>query len=534
MNAPLDIGRLSTRIRSSEPERAQALAGQLRQVAGPRLARALDGAGARALARAGLPAEAMVAVRRLDLALRISADVDARQLANGWAAAFEAALAHLLANTPPGDDDPDAAAVWFADAWAAEGRHLARRAAGLPDAWWAQDLAGGDGHGEGVAAPDLSASLAALTILLRWLARDPPRALGAMAALARADAHIATLLDADAARSLTRHLLGLFAQPAGPAPTSPLAHSTPSPSPTANRQLEQALAPIAELRTALLATLHAGAGPRGTSNEQALGQASPWLLATLFASNPALTRLPATTIEPALAGWLQRTTAPKPAATHTAAEAPSARPESPAATPEPPATAPDAAPALLPDRHAIHAGGLLLLLRPMARLGLLPPPEHLAQRLGDLALTALRRALAPLLPAERAVAQERERPLLAVFAPECDWRERIATLPVHDPAAADALLDALVDAIPADITFAPGAPRRIFGSAQPAFATAPARRLACLLLRPGQLAITAWDAEMTWPLDSIDLALRRAGWDQDPGWLPWLGRSLRWRFGDAS
>ena len=35
MNAPLDIGRLSTRIRSSEPERAQALAGQLRQVAGP-------------------------------------------------------------------------------------------------------------------------------------------------------------------------------------------------------------------------------------------------------------------------------------------------------------------------------------------------------------------------------------------------------------------------------------------------------------------------------------------------------------------
>ena len=51
MNAPLDIGRLSTRIRSSEPERAQALAGQLRQVAGPGLTRALDGAGERALAR---------------------------------------------------------------------------------------------------------------------------------------------------------------------------------------------------------------------------------------------------------------------------------------------------------------------------------------------------------------------------------------------------------------------------------------------------------------------------------------------------
>ena len=65
MNAPLDIGRLSTRIRSSEPARAQALAGQLRQVAGPGLARALDGSGERALARAGLPASARVAVRAL-------------------------------------------------------------------------------------------------------------------------------------------------------------------------------------------------------------------------------------------------------------------------------------------------------------------------------------------------------------------------------------------------------------------------------------------------------------------------------------
>jgi hypothetical protein len=35
----------------------------------------------------------------------------------GWAAAFEAALAGLLARTPAGDDD-DASVVWFADAWA--------------------------------------------------------------------------------------------------------------------------------------------------------------------------------------------------------------------------------------------------------------------------------------------------------------------------------------------------------------------------------------------------------------------------------
>ena len=292
--------------------------------------------------------------------------------------------------------------------------------------------------------------------------------------------------------------------------------------------MEPALARLADLRAALRAAL---GGPAGTPEEPAL--AVPWLLATLFARHPALARLPAAAIEPALAHWLQRAVAPPPVAPEPpaplAAEprpTPADRPDSAAA---PPSSDPGA-----PACHAIHAGGLLLLLRPMARLGLLPPAERLAQGLGDLALTALRRALAPLPPAERAVAQERERPLLGVFAPECDWRERIATLPVHDPAAADALLDALVDAIPTDIAFAPGAARRIFGSAQPAFATAAARRLAGLVLRPGQLTVTAWDAELAWPLDSIDLALRRAGWDQDPGWLPWLGRRLRWRFGDAS
>jgi hypothetical protein len=55
-----------------------------------------------------------------------------------------------------------------------------------------------------------------------------------------------------------------------------------------------------------------------------------------------------------------------------------------------------------------------------------------------------------------------------------------------------------------------------------------------LLLRPGVLRVTAWDAELVWPLAGIDLALRRAGWDQDPGWLPWIGRRLRFRFGDPA
>lgn len=174
------------------------------------------------------------------------------------------------------------------------------------------------------------------------------------------------------------------------------------------------------------------------------------------------------------------------------------------------------------------------MLRPLLRLDLLPAPESLGTALGDLALCALRRAFAPLPPGERAVAEERERPLLAVFAPECDWRERIALIPVRNPATADALLDALVAAIPADITAAPGALRQVFGPLPPAFPTGADTRLARLLLRPGLLSVTPWDAELTWPLAAIDLALRRAGWDQDPGWLPWLGRTVRLRFGDPS
>jgi len=91
-----------------------------------------------------------------------------------------------------------------------------------------------------------------------------------------------------------------------------------------------------------------------------------------------------------------------------------------------------------------------------------------------------------------------------------------------------------VAAIPADITAASGALRQVFGPLQPGFPTGADTRLARLLLRPGLLSVTPWDAELTWPLAAIDLALRRAGWDQDPGWLPWLGRTVRLRFGDPS
>ncbi|MBL8459056.1 MAG: hypothetical protein JNM92_06820, partial [Zoogloea sp.] len=103
MNDFVDIGQLSTRIRSAEVEHAQALAGQVRRLADRRLARALEGAGDRALARAQLPPGAVVAVQRLDLHLKVTVDVAEDELASGWAAAFEAGLARLLGTTAAGD-----------------------------------------------------------------------------------------------------------------------------------------------------------------------------------------------------------------------------------------------------------------------------------------------------------------------------------------------------------------------------------------------------------------------------------------------
>lgn len=512
MSDVLDIGRLATRIRSDDAEHAQQLAGQVRELADRQLARALDGAGERALARAGLPAGAVAAVERLDLHLQVAPGVPVGELARGWAGALEAQLARLLAECPPGDADPDATAVWFADPWAAELRHLERCAAGEPEAWWAFDLAG-DG--------DEADPLAPIAILTRWLARNPPRAIATMAGLARHAPAIATRLTAAEADALSTALIAVAAarshvEPSGPKPALPLGVANVSPPPDAD------FAAPADGLIHLAARLIAAATP---------AQARPWLAVLLLTLQPATSRLTA-----------DRLTARVAALAH-GMNPPTGAQSSPSPSPS---TAPKTAPSnatdapgdfgLTPDAttHAIHAGGLLLLLRPLARLGLLPDAAQLGPALGDLALTALRRVLAPLPPGERAVAEERERPLLAVFAPECDWRDPINRIPVAHPHTAGQILDALVAAIPPDIAFAPGSLRQIFGLASPAFPTAYVHRLAALLLRPGELRVTPWQAELAWPLAAVDLALRRAGWDQDPGWLPWLGRSVRFRFGEAS
>ena len=50
------------------------------------------------------------------------------------------------------------------------------------------------------------------------------------------------------------------------------------------------------------------------------------------------------------------------------------------------------------------------------------------------------------------------------------------------------------------------------------------------LARPGRLRITSTGMDVVLDADDIDLDVRRAALDRDPGWLPWLRRTVRFVF----
>ena len=178
-------------------------------------------------------------------------------------------------------------------------------------------------------------------------------------------------------------------------------------------------------------------------------------------------------------------------------------------------------------------GGLLLLLRPLLELGVVTalPPSDLPSLLLGIGLLALRkRVSAPLPPAARRVLLERDRPLLAAFAGADPPDAPLDSLTAAPQAAG--FLDQVLSAAPGEIGWAPDALRRYYGGPDP-FGDTAEGRLARLLLRPGRLVLTRWSAELIWPLATADIALRRAGWDIDPGWLPWIGRVVRFRYDGA-
>lgn len=63
------------------------------------------------------------------------------------------------------------------------------------------------------------------------------------------------------------------------------------------------------------------------------------------------------------------------------------------------------------------------------------------------------------------------------------------------------------------------------GNAMDAAAT-----LAWLVERDAQVIASPGWIELVFSLDGVSLALRRAGLDLDPGWVPWLGVVIRYRY----
>jgi hypothetical protein len=53
-----------------------------------------------------------------------------------------------------------------------------------------------------------------------------------------------------------------------------------------------------------------------------------------------------------------------------------------------------------------------------------------------------------------------------------------------------------------------------------------------LIVRPGRIAATPTHIDVFLDARSVDLRIRRAGLDVDPGWLPWIGRVLRFHYRD--
>ena len=131
-------------------------------------------------------------------------------------------------------------------------------------------------------------------------------------------------------------------------------------------------------------------------------------------------------------------------------------------------------------------------------------------------------------------ALERERPLLELLCPARPWPERLERAEPANPQAAAARLDALIAAIPEAVAFAPGALRQVYGPLHGGAPPLPDRAghaLARLLWRPGLLVWDDWQIALHWPHASADVALRRAGWDLDPGWQPALRRVVRFVYG---
>lgn len=195
------------------------------------------------------------------------------------------------------------------------------------------------------------------------------------------------------------------------------------------------------------------------------------------------------------------------------------------------------------------AGGLLFLLPVLARLGwvewLDAAPEWRVQRLERRLFARLCARLAlPLAdPVWRLAVPCVESDAPASFlAPRC-WNEELADKRrawwIERPAGGERLFDAsgrLLLAADAgnDTATLPDAVAEAWLTACRRWLRRRALvGLASLVLRPARLSLTPTHVDLEFDLSAVSLAVRRAGLDIDPGWLPWYGRVVHYRYGAA-
>ncbi|XXY52617.1 hypothetical protein WME91_15925 [Sorangium sp. So ce269] len=554
----LRIDRLTNRVHLASTEASDAWRARVDACSRDRLARALDEALPGVLASLGIGPEAEVAVATLRVRVVVRGGlVDEADMAPAWARAVTAALRAAIEPLARSGGGATSDVAVFPDRFAAELEALADALLGLPPPWWLAALSGGSAPGAGA-------------IVRRWIESAPERVPSAVAMLAwSSDRGLDTAIAEPEARALLEALAASRAR-------RRRALSAPSAVPAAplRRELDVAAGP----RPAALPFPEARAEPpdRALSPEEArvAGRTRAPRARDLVAACLLLSRSPSADISPWLADDAARTAPPVAPAPERSPAAPGdvraeragarrrAAPDSPGAVP-PERVAPGAPPAAPSPssvsraaaaslrglgavrEHPVDAGGLLFLVRRVARSPWLA--EHhgaaLESRLSALAVLALGRVFEPLSEARRRASLARQWPLVEVFAATrrepspaamssaAALLDELGVAGARVLADAGALLDLIASELPSDLPPCEPGARAIYGAgASPLAPGDPDRALAHLLLRPGRLVLSAHRADLVLPARAVDVAVRVGGWDIDPGFVPHLGRVIRFTY----
>jgi hypothetical protein len=296
-----------------------------------------------------------------------------------------------------------------------------------------------------------------------------------------------------------------------------------------------ATSPAVVVTTALSSLALAYAAPALRGGGPALAEATHRLLHAL--------RAPATAGPPPAEPAASAPSAAPPAPRDAPAPAPPPQPTAEASDNAAPSPAPWAAPDL--DRTPrTSLGGLLFLLAVLRRLGLdaLFDADHawLERDLGGQVLRRLAEraglpdddALRQVLPPDGPVSGDLDAPAAITDLRDADADPRWVVGPHRRALVTGALVVAVRDegGPPPWPEPAPDA-ADLFAAAVDAWCLRFLQRTAAdVARRPAALLATPTHLDLLLPLDTVDIELRRAGLDLDPGWVPWWGRVVAFHY----